>query len=103
MKRFLVLVIAIVAVGLICSQVQAASSWFFSEGSTSTDRQMWIVVSNINTYEVSARLTFYKGDGTTVEETSTISAGSRLSLNVGTVSGLSNQQTISTKSANYIY
>ena len=88
---FLCLIIGLV---LCSSLIEAATTWYFPEGSTQ-GFDLWILVTNPNSSSASITYTFYT-DTDTQTSTATVDANSRYTLWVNTIAGL-DEKPISTK------
>ncbi len=55
-------------------------TWYLAEGATVKPYDTWVLIQNPNTTAVTAKLTFYKEDGTTAAFSYPIAASSRLSV-----------------------
>lgn len=73
----------------------AATSWYLPEGSTD-NFDLWILVTNPNAADAEITFTFYRSGLATVTQTATVSANSRYSRNVNSVSDIGNSA-VSTK------
>jgi len=99
-KFFFVCLLAIISVTA-SGIAYSATTWYIPEGSTlgssSGAWDLWILITNPNSQAVHCHLTFYKQDATTTECDTIVSANSRSSIQVSTISGMTNQGGISTK------
>ncbi len=74
-----------------CSRgaTETGTIWYLSEGSTQGTYETWILIQNPNSSSASVTLTFMKNDGTTVQQSITVSPTSRYTLDANGVSDLS--------------
>ena len=75
----------------------SATSWYFPEGSTLGDFELWILVTNPNNSTANITFTFYPSNGDVITETTTIQANKRYTLHVNEIVGLEEMPGISTK------
>ena len=94
MKKLILSGIVLLTIVFISTFSQAATSWYFPEGSTQ-GFDLWIPVTNTNSTDASITYTFYT-DTSTETSTATVTANSRSTLWVNTISGLDDKP-ISTK------
>lgn len=92
MKRIILVAILLL---LVPHSAYSATTWYMPEGSTQ-GFDLYILVTNPNSSDVNITYTFYTGAAATVTQTGTVSANSRSTLHVNSISGLSNGE-ISTK------
>ena len=62
---------------------ETALSWYLAEGCTSAPFSTWVPIMNPNETDAEVAVTFMQPDGTITQETITVKATSRYTINVG--------------------
>ena len=84
MKKLVGIVIFIGLLLPLCI-AQAASSWYFPEGSTRAQHTLWMTVTNPNSSPATVKYTFYTGSSGTYQHIQTVAANSRGTIDVRAV------------------
>lgn len=70
----------------------ASDTWYFAEGYTADGFDVYLLIMNPNAQASEVTATYFKTDGTTVEENYSIGATSRYTVHVDEISGLENTE-----------